>query len=121
MVNEYYQAAHWCTEVAPSQSTPMAVIGGQHYYIYEPCLLHDGRVCVPVRWFMRKGQLFGVAWVLRVVAEQWIAEEYNAIEVSHCNLLLPLVAWGSTPLTTRMPQPTQLAGMCEDWPLIHYL
>jgi len=121
-VNEYYQAAHWRVEVAPSQLTPMAVIDGQHYYIYEPCLLRDRRACVPIRWFTRKEQLFAMAWVLRVVTLQhrdhWVAEEYNAIEVSQSDLLLPLVAWNSTPITIGMPEPTQLVGMCEYKPFV---
>lgn len=120
-VNEYYQAAHWWTEVSPSQSTPMAVMGGQHYYIYEPCLLRDGRACVPVRWFTREGQLFATAWVLRAVDNPhscWVAEEYNAIEVSHHDLLLPPAAWDSTPITAGMPRPTELTGMCEYGSLI---
>ena len=114
-MNEYRQAAHWCTEVAPSRATPMAVMDGHHYYIYEPCLLHDGRVCVPVRWFMRNDQLLATAWVLRAVTGQhqnyWIAEEYNMIEISRSDLLLLSVAWDSTPATVGMPHPSQLAGM----------
>ena len=117
VVNEYYQAAHWRTEVAPSKLTPMAVIDGQQYYLYEPCLLRDRSACVPVRWFMRKDQLFATAWVLRAVTGQhedhWVAEEYNVVEASHANLLLPLSAWDSTPATAGMPRPTQIIGKCK--------
>lgn len=124
-VNEYRQAAHWRTEVAPSRATPMAIVDGHHYYVYEPCLLRDGRACVPVRWFMRNNQLLATAWVLRAVTSQhqnsWIAEEYNTIEISHSDLLLPLIAWDSTPATVGMPRPSQLAGMCANKHSIHHL
>jgi hypothetical protein len=125
VVNEYRQAAHWRTEVAPSQAAPMAAMDGHHYFVYEPCLLRDGRACVPVRWFTRNGQLLAMAWVLRAATIRhqncWIAEEYNVIEVSRSELLLPSVAWDSTPATVGMPHPSQLAGTCAEQVSIHYL
>ena len=57
-----------------------------------------------------------MAWVLRAVAgscDYWVAEEYNAIEISHRDLLIPSVAWDSTPITVGMPRPTELTGRCE--------
>lgn len=33
--------------------TPMARLGNQDFYIYEPCMLRDGTVIMPHRWFIR--------------------------------------------------------------------
>jgi hypothetical protein len=55
-VNEYYQASHWRESARDPELihlshqirlTPMAVICGVHYYLYEPCLLKDGTACMP--------------------------------------------------------------------------
>ena len=106
-VNKYYQAVHWQTEVAASKLTPMAVIDGYHYYVYEPTLLCSRRVCVTVWWFMRNKQLFATAWILHAMVGQhhhcWIAEEYNEIEVTHSDFLLPLTTQDSMPATAGMP------------------
>ncbi|THH28853.1 hypothetical protein EUX98_g5331 [Antrodiella citrinella] len=42
-VNEYWQASHWREEADPSKLTPLAIIGSQHFFVFEPCLLRDGR------------------------------------------------------------------------------
>ncbi|KAJ3533809.1 hypothetical protein NMY22_g7185 [Coprinellus aureogranulatus] len=41
----------WLKEVSDELLTPMAQILGRDYFIHEPAMLKDGRMCMPVRWF----------------------------------------------------------------------
>ncbi|KAF8515939.1 hypothetical protein JB92DRAFT_3082782 [Gautieria morchelliformis] len=65
-VTQTWEFARWLTEADPTYLTPMVRVGIQDYFTSEPCLLKDGSVCMPHRWF-RKGaapgrRLCGRAW-----------------------------------------------------------
>ena len=113
-VNGYSQSAHWREEADPHLLTPMAVIGNQHYYVFEPCLLHDYRVCVPVRWFIRQRKLFAKAWTVRSVSQNdargWIVEEYNEIEVSQDEFLVSFGSWNGSRPARNLPHASQIFG-----------
>ena len=113
-VNGYSQSAHWREEADPLLLTPMATIGNQQYYVFEPCLLQNHRVCVPVRWFVRQSKLFAKAWTVRSVshnnARGWIVEEYNEIEVSQDQFLVSFGSWNGSRLAMNLPHPSQIFG-----------
>ena len=115
LVSEYYQAAHWrqMDDNNPYKFTPMAVVGTLHYYIYEPCVLCDGRVCVPYEWFYRNNQLKGNAWMMHPMngRDGWIVEEYNKVEISSGDLLVNFSNWDSTVITQSLPKATNIHGI----------
>jgi hypothetical protein len=116
-VNEYWQAHHWLNDADPEKLTPMAVIDNQHFFIYEPCLLKNGIICMPTRWFMREKTLMARAWTLRAVPHEsiggrsgWIVEEFNEIEVSQNLFLVGFETWSSAASTNGLPSPSQILG-----------
>ncbi|KAJ3866522.1 hypothetical protein EV359DRAFT_71791 [Lentinula novae-zelandiae] len=49
-VSEARQFSRWLNEVPDDEIGPMARIGGQDYYIFEPTMLCSEQVCIPHRW-----------------------------------------------------------------------
>ncbi|KZV82194.1 hypothetical protein EXIGLDRAFT_685130 [Exidia glandulosa HHB12029] len=48
------EANKWLREVDPSLATPMIRLrAAQDFYVFEPALLTDRTVCMPIRWFRR--------------------------------------------------------------------
>lgn len=118
VVNEYWQAKHWREEVDADRLTPMAEIKNQHFFTFEPCLLDDGSVCMPVRWFHRAGVLFAQAWTLRQVFSadrgSWVVEEYNQIEVPQGKFLVPFDKWDTSFSTRHLPHAKNISGnLCD--------
>jgi hypothetical protein len=113
-VNEYWQASQWHKETEPIRLPPMAVIRGQHYYSYEPCLLKDGSVCIPTNWFIYHGRFFAKAWLLQAVSSDtengWIVDESKEIKVSQDDFLVSFVSWDSSSSTYGLPSPTKILG-----------
>ncbi|KAF8891836.1 hypothetical protein BD779DRAFT_1437618 [Infundibulicybe gibba] len=111
-VAEFYQASGWRELDDPIRLTPMARIGGQDFYLYEPCLLKDGRVCMPFEWFKRGGGLIANVWTLRAGAggSGWIVEEYNRVEVPEDQFLVSFTLWNSTPSTGHLPPVWSILG-----------
>ena len=114
MVNEYWQAKHWREEVDIEKLTPMAEIRDQHFFTLEPCLLDNGTVCMPFRWFCRSSSLFAKAWTLRQVPSAnggaWVVEEYNEIEVPQERFLIPFDKWDTSFSTRRLPHAKNISG-----------
>lgn len=91
-LSEARQAARWLHEAPSNQLTPMARIGGKDFYIYEPAMLVDGRVCMPSRWFTRGAVLYAKCWNLRVVngeqGSMWRVYVQDDFEVSETQFLV---------------------------------
>ncbi|KAI0701551.1 hypothetical protein C8T65DRAFT_531931, partial [Cerioporus squamosus] len=51
MLKECWQASRWLHQLSPEIATPMVRVSSQHYFVYEPAKLVDGRTVVPFRWF----------------------------------------------------------------------
>jgi hypothetical protein len=66
-LEEARQGIRWLHELPADQTTPMARIDENDYFIYEPTLLRSGQCCIPVQYFMRDGALFAKCWKLEVV------------------------------------------------------
>ncbi|KAJ7603920.1 hypothetical protein FB45DRAFT_1085359 [Roridomyces roridus] len=75
LLQEARQGKRWLEEIPFSQTTPMARIDLQDYYIHEPAMLKDGTYCIPIRWFIRDKVLVAKCWDLCVVTadtgESW--------------------------------------------------
>ncbi|KAM5539994.1 hypothetical protein V8D89_006326 [Ganoderma adspersum] len=71
---EAWQAKRWLEEVADEVLTPMLRLGSQDFYIHEPALLRDGRICMPVRWFncvqTGKRVWYAKCWAMEPVARK---------------------------------------------------
>jgi hypothetical protein len=113
-VNEYCQAAHWRTEADPALLTPMALIQNQQFFIFEPCLLRDRRVCMPVRWFTRDTEIFSQAWIMRPISRddgsRWVVEEHNLIKVLQDMFLISFGSWDSSQSTKGLPHVSLIFG-----------
>ncbi|RXW18687.1 hypothetical protein EST38_g7167 [Candolleomyces aberdarensis] len=66
-LSEARQAARWLHELPPELATPSTRIGGQEYFTFEPALLTNNRIAVPVRWFTHQNKVFAQCWKLQVV------------------------------------------------------
>ncbi|KAJ7861865.1 hypothetical protein B0H13DRAFT_1454030, partial [Mycena leptocephala] len=67
LLEEARQGKRWLEEIPSTQTTPMARIGPEDYFIHEPAMLADGQFCMPFRWFVRDNVLFSKCWGLEVV------------------------------------------------------
>ncbi|KAL1722272.1 hypothetical protein EV715DRAFT_193061, partial [Schizophyllum commune] len=80
------QAAFWRHEADPDLLTQMwRDKRGVDFYVFEPCMLDDGVICMPHRFFWRAGVMWFEAWGMSYtngaagwVVEQWRASEYPA-------------------------------------------
>ncbi|KAJ7857099.1 hypothetical protein B0H14DRAFT_2578514 [Mycena olivaceomarginata] len=70
LLAEARQGKRWLEEIPSSQTTPMARIGKQDYFIHEPAMLDDGKFCVPIRWFVRDKVLVAKCWDLVVITTE---------------------------------------------------
>ena len=113
-VNEYSQAAHWRHEADPELLTPMVLIQNQQFFVFEPSLLRDHRVCMPVRWFIRDKKIFAQAWMMQAISREdgsgWIIEEYHQIEVSQDDFLVSFEAWDVSQSTSDLPHASCIFG-----------
>jgi hypothetical protein len=112
-INEYWQAKHWREEVDAERLTPMAEIQNQHFFTFEPCLLNDGSVCMPVRWFHRAGALVAKAWTLYQIPSNggaWVVEEYSEIEVPQERFLVSFGEWDTSFYAQSLPHAKNIFG-----------
>jgi hypothetical protein len=90
-LSEARQGRCWLYEMDNDQLTPMARLGRQDYYIYEPCMLRNGDCCIPVRWFTVGDMLFAKCWKMKAVASDtgsgWRVVMCNDYSVIHSDFL----------------------------------
>ncbi|KAJ7606697.1 hypothetical protein FB45DRAFT_765011, partial [Roridomyces roridus] len=82
LLQEARQGKRWLEEIPFSQTTPMARIDLQDYYIHEPAMLKDGTYCVPIRWFIRDKVLVAKCWDLCVVTAD-TGESWRVVKREH--------------------------------------
>lgn len=114
-LGEAYQAKRWLDEQDPDLLTPVQRVSGQDFFTLEPALLEDGRVCMPSRWFTRKGKVYAKAWLMKVVELEgdksgWAVQTHNEIEISSTNLLLSFPELKGAHLNFNLMDPTKVIG-----------
>lgn len=113
-VDEYWHASHWHDEVDPDRLTPMVMIHGHHFYLYEPVLLRDGTACMPSRWFVRNNEFVAKAWRMHPTVNEsssgWIVDEFDEIEVPQNLFVVGFEAWNSSRSTAGLPMATEISG-----------
>ncbi|KAI5829413.1 hypothetical protein K523DRAFT_385050 [Schizophyllum commune Tattone D] len=84
------QAAHWRHEADPDLLTQMwRNERGIDFYVFEPCMLDDGVVCMPHRFFSRAGAIWFEAWGMscKTEADGWVVEQWRALEFPAARML----------------------------------
>lgn len=113
-LSEARQGWRWLHEIDADQTTPMARIGIQDYFIYEPAMLTDGTCCVPVRWFMRNKVLFAKCWELDPITTDtgraWRVIKRDTYKVSQDKFLKNFPDLQADAHMYSLPDPTQLKG-----------
>ena len=70
---EARQGYHWLHDMPSDQTTPMIRCFSGDYYIYEPALLTNGKCCILIRWFIRKGKgqdvFYAKVWPLEPIQD----------------------------------------------------
>ena len=113
-ISEYWHANHWLESANPDLVTPLAISNGHYFFVYEPCLLSNGRAIIPYRWFVRGKSIIACAWPLRPIqlgnGAGWIVEEFETIFVSQDELLVPFRLWVTNNLADNLPNATCIIG-----------
>jgi hypothetical protein len=113
-ISEYWHAKHWHECADPDLVTPLAIINGRSFFVYEPCLLADGRAIMPYRWFVCGGSITAHAWPLCSVqhgdSTGWIVEEFETITISQDELLVPFGLWATSHLADGLPDARHIIG-----------
>lgn len=122
-MEEANEAEAWCLEIDDSFLTPMARIASQDYYIFEPCLLRDGTVVMPHRWFTRPslnkkevdGHLFAKIWRLEKVNAAadgmgWRVFAFGDLEVDSDMLFTSFPALVESHERYNVPDPRRIIG-----------
>ncbi|KAH9036304.1 hypothetical protein EDB85DRAFT_1821811, partial [Lactarius pseudohatsudake] len=118
-LSEYWHTCHWVQDANPMHVTPMAVIGSQQFWTFEPCVLKTGAIVMPLHWFIRNRVIHAVAWTLRSYKSSdhimgWIVEEYNNVVVPQSDFLVPFASWGASDTTASLPDPKRILGSLLD-------
>lgn len=108
---EAWQAKRWLTELDFDLATPMCRQEHQDFYTLEPALLADGRVCMPFRWFTRRGQTFARTWALEVQGNAtWLVRQDIEFDVPLSAFLLNLPGLVQTYAQYQLPDPRRILG-----------
>ncbi|KAL1698388.1 hypothetical protein EV121DRAFT_218261 [Schizophyllum commune] len=113
-VSEAWQAERWLHELDPALTTPMVRKGNQDFYIYEPTLMRDRSVCMPIRWFMRGTATYAQAWRMRAVQSNgtsgWLVLNDNIVTMSLDNALLSLPHFADSYFYHDLADPSNILG-----------
>lgn len=115
-MSEAWQARRWLIEADPSLLTPMIRIRSSDFYVFEPSLLGDDRICVPYRWFLRHGQIYAKAWHFITTgsgrATGWVVDSRHPFEIAASDLLVPFPTLAETFEVREMIDPRHIVGKC---------
>ena len=92
-MSEYWQAKHWHESADPNLVTPLAIINGHSFFMFEPCLLTNGHAVIPYCWFVRGKSIIARVWPLCLVRYDdgagWMVEGFKIDIISQDELLVP--------------------------------
>ena len=112
-ISETWHTDHWLREADASLLTPMVRIKKQDYFIFEPTLLSNCSVCMPIRWLLHGGMFFANAWELMAVDSLggWVVHLYRAFEISQNDLFLSFPLWRSSWQCYHLLDPAYILGV----------
>ncbi|KAH8081293.1 hypothetical protein BXZ70DRAFT_1068335 [Cristinia sonorae] len=120
-LTEGCQDARWLNEMPEDLLTPMARLRNRDYFIYEPAMLDNGQVCMPVRWFTRekdgKHELYAKCWQMGIVNNDmdsgWRVVKTNDLEIHHARFLKPLPLLQDDYKRFNIPDPAKLVDVLD--------
>lgn len=106
----------WLKEVCPTLLTPMIRIGVRDYYIFEPTLLSDGRLCIPHRLYMADGKMVSSAWLLVPATSPtgtkgWEVDMTASFIIPTALFIAPFPTLVSTFISRKLADPRLIFGM----------
>ncbi|KAF4615110.1 hypothetical protein D9613_003453 [Agrocybe pediades] len=120
---EARQGSRWLHDLPLDEATPMIRLHDD-FYIFEPTMLRDGSVCVPIRWFTRQDPTSGKdifycrAWMLEPrfanfpdAQSGWVVRQDRVVEVSQSNLLKSFPALVRDFSRFQIPDPRSILGV----------
>ncbi|KAF4609714.1 hypothetical protein D9613_011993 [Agrocybe pediades] len=120
---EARQGSRWLQDLPLDEATPMVRLHDD-FYIFEPTMLRDGSVCVPIRWFTRQDPTSGKdifycrAWMLEPrfanlpdAQSGWVVCQDRVVEVSQSNLLKSFPALVRDFSRFQIPDPRSILGV----------
>ncbi|KAJ7135127.1 hypothetical protein C8R46DRAFT_1362251, partial [Mycena filopes] len=116
-LSEARQAQRWLTELPDERTTPMARISGKDYYIHEPSMLSNGDCVIPVRWFMKDGELHAKCWQMHVVVKEdaagWRVYQPENFVVPATRFLMDFVTFQNDVGRYNLPHPSLIVDVVD--------
>ncbi|KAL1677158.1 hypothetical protein EV122DRAFT_214798 [Schizophyllum commune] len=114
-VSEAWQASRWLDELDPdflTQNIRKRDDPTQEFFIYEPALLRNGSVVMPVRWYIENKTIYAKGWNMSPdpLKRGWIVEEYSETVFSEHDLHLSLPLFAERHGIYQMPSPRVIVG-----------
>ena len=111
----------WLVDMDPELLTPMARLGTDDYYIFEPALLMDGSVVMPTRWFSARlspvdEEIFGKGWKMVQVNSQSGVRGWRICSHDEVTFNLDMLLWNyerfkNLSHTRGIPPPDHIWGI----------
>ncbi|KAK6992397.1 hypothetical protein R3P38DRAFT_2570511 [Favolaschia claudopus] len=116
-LSEARQGERWLRELPDDRITPMARILGKDFYIHEPAVLTDGRAVIPVRWFMKDGQLYARCWDMLAVTKEnlvgWRVLQRDDFLVPASEFLKDFVSFQQDASRYELPHPSHIVDVVD--------
>ncbi|KIJ48475.1 hypothetical protein M422DRAFT_125766, partial [Sphaerobolus stellatus SS14] len=111
-VYEARQASKWLHEASAELLTPMARVGNQDFFIYEPALCYDGSACMPHRFYMKNGELHAKVWPLQAAHAKsgWYVREDWEKHIRVSELAVSWPDFVATYSSRDLPDPRLVLG-----------
>ncbi|KAK7029116.1 hypothetical protein R3P38DRAFT_2524834 [Favolaschia claudopus] len=116
-LSEARQGDRWLRELPDDRITPMARILGKDFYIHEPAILTDGRAVIPVRWFMKDGQLYARCWDMLAVTKEnfagWRVLQRDDLLIPASEFLKDFVSFQQDASRYELPHPSHIVDVVD--------
>ncbi|TFK18065.1 hypothetical protein FA15DRAFT_603996, partial [Coprinopsis marcescibilis] len=106
--------SQWRHELDPDLTTPTMRMGSQDFYLFEVSLVRNGgtnEIRMPVKWFMRDGQVWADTWGLTHDSRTWVAHENDLLPLRPEDFLNSLPILNQTANTREIPDPGRIKGL----------
>lgn len=117
-LSEAYQARRWLRELDPGLTTPMIRHKNQDFYIFEPTIVRQNKVCMPIRWFSRGNKMFAYAWQMEpsFAGNGWVVREDQVVEIDSEQLVTAFPSFRSSYGHLKLPNPENIIGCVLNYP-----
>lgn len=109
------QGRRWLHELDAELLTPMVRQGDQDFFSFEPAILNDGSVVVPVRWFTFRKSLYAIAWGAfpgRVGSSiGWYIHQYETLRIPASEFSVSFPYFCESFSYRNLPDPRNILGV----------